>query len=892
MSTVLIVIHNRSELRRFATKFREAGFDVVPAADGLSGLDLFHETQPDAVIINLLIPKLSGGELCKRLKSDPEGTEVPVAILSGLFKRTDMADRARRQWQADAYFQAPHDIDEIVRHIEKLVADAPPRPKRPAPEVDEPDLAVEEDPAELLDEEFGDDAPVHSEADDATPEEPDLDALIDKAMAELEHIDLVDRSPKVAQINEEITAEKSERTTAASDNPLADLLAELEDSAGRPEHEEETAAPEAPPAEVPPVKRPRAKVSATEASDEFSYEGELADVSVPELMAHLYFARQTGILELNSQGTYKHVYFDRGRAVYVESEGRQESLGQILLRQGIISEDDLMLSLANMATYGKKQGGALVEMGMINPMQLYQALRLQMREKLLSLFQWFDGDYYFDASPFDKYSLTIFENPMPQMIHDGIAQSYDGDSLAEMFSGLLEQVVVRNEPMPFDEREFDADEDLWKVYALIDDRRTIAEVVADSPLEAGPTYVLLFAMLILRMYDRARAEEVVPADESVEIEVELPLEETTPAADDDFILFDDEPEPEPTPEPSAAPPEPADELDFAFEDDGDLETISEAERLEDIEKDLRAFEEGDGEPGTGGPKLPAAEAGELVAIDGTGGPAADADDPELATFTMEQYLKLEGANHYEVLDVDRDAKPLDLKMVYHAVVKRLHPDMVASKLGPDMREKAKAVVQAVTEAYEVLSSPKKRAEYDSRLTGEGQELKERHITTILAAERAFNQGMIALRRNHFHDAQEHFSEACELFPEEAEYHAYLGWALFNDPKVDAKERATLARESVERSLRINSKGDKAYYFLGKIMLRYGSKDKARQMFAMAYRFNKGNEDARNELRRLQAERERERAKLDAEIETVGVGDLFKKDIDLGGVKRALKKLFT
>jgi hypothetical protein len=166
---------------------------------------------------------------------------------------------------------------------------------------------------------------------------------------------------------------------------LSDLLAELTgDAESSPV-----------PAEEPPPlddSLPAPEPQEAEAEEEIPLEGSLAEISIPELMAHLYFNERTGILEVTRGHAFKHVYFDRGAAIYVESESRQESLGQILVRQGIVSDQDIMLSLENMAAYGRKQGGALVEMGLINPMQLYQALRLQMREKVVNLFHWFRGN--------------------------------------------------------------------------------------------------------------------------------------------------------------------------------------------------------------------------------------------------------------------------------------------------------------------------------------------------------------------------------------------------------------------------------------------------------------------------------------------------------------------
>ncbi|NLH47790.1 MAG: DUF4388 domain-containing protein [Myxococcales bacterium] len=880
MEKILIVINNRGELRRISTFFEKEGFEVIPAADGLAGFDLFKEHLPAAIVIDVLIPKLSGGELCQRIKSDPDGDQIPIVIVSSLFRQTNMAERVLKLWKADRYYQSPYMPKALVEDVEKLIAARPPRerPSRPP--------ATAAAPPETT---SATNRPTPAHA--AREPEISLDDLLDKTLADIAGTELLDRAPKVAQINEGI------KPPSGADNPLADLLAEMTDLF-------EAKPPAAAAAEPLTEELPElAEVDAAESDEEFPREGLLEEISVPELMAYLYYSRKTGILELSHQGNYKHVYFDEGRAVYVESESRQESLGQVLMRQGIVSEQDVMLSLENMAAFGRRQGGAMVELGILNPMQLYQALRQQMREKLLNLFQWLEGSYYFDEVAFDKLSLTIFELPMPRLILDGVLHSYDAASVEEMFAEVGDQVVVPAEPLPFDRRMVELGEEIWRLHSLIDGRRTLAEIVAASPLEREQTFLLLYAMLILRMFDRRREEEEAPArppqpaspprpartvveptfaeDVTVDLTeidwqdpeseapapVDLkPIDESPAApaatAGDDDLLFVFEDAPETTAPIPASPPPPSSEL------------------APDLEAELAQFEQQEIKP---------SPAGELAPIDEVEADQSAVDD-EWIQGLLNLFLRIEQSNHYELLDVPRNAGELAIKMAYHNLVKKYHADKIATLSDPELKDKANRVVQSLTLAYNVLANVAKRAEYDRRLSGMGEELKERRITTILAAERAFNQGVLSLRRGRFAEAETHFREACDLFPEEGEYHAFYGWACFNNSERPEGERSNQARESIERSIKINPKGDKGYFFLGKILLGFGNKEKARQMFALAFRYNKNNEEAKGELRKLQVDRERERVELEGK-EKEKLGSLLKKDIDFSSVKRTIKKIF-
>ncbi len=292
---------------------------------------------------------------------------------------------------------------------------------------------------------------------------------------------------------------------------------------------------------------------------------------------------------------------------------------------------------------------------------------------------------------------------------------------------------------------------------------------------------------------------------------------------------------------------------------------------------------------------PAANAGEasaqLTRIDHV--ESTPAQDAALAGEIVELFLRLETDNYYELLGVPRTADDVAIRLAYHTLVKKFHVDHVRERLDAEMTEKALGVMQALTVAYETLSSPGQRVDYNRRLTGEGAELKERRITTILAAERAFNIGMGAMRKQDFPDAERAFREACDLFPEEGEYHAFLGWAQYQNRRRPAAERSSLAKKSIERALRLNPKGDKAYFFLGKILMQQPeTREKARQMFALSFRYNKNNDEAKSELRRLQAEREKEHAEIAAiTAAKAGFGARMKKDMDFDTVKRAVKKIF-
>src|SRR6516164_6829275 len=70
MKKILIIEDDQIVANIYRNKFAVEGYDVVTAADGQSGLESIHNLRPDAVVLDLMLPKLSGVELMKKLRAE------------------------------------------------------------------------------------------------------------------------------------------------------------------------------------------------------------------------------------------------------------------------------------------------------------------------------------------------------------------------------------------------------------------------------------------------------------------------------------------------------------------------------------------------------------------------------------------------------------------------------------------------------------------------------------------------------------------------------------------------------------------------------------------------------------------------------------------------------
>jgi DNA-binding response OmpR family regulator len=91
------------------------GFDVLEAADGVEGLKRAREDKPDLVVLDLMLPKMDGYQVCRSLKFDPRYKSLPILILSA--RPGDQDRRLALEMGADDFIRKPYDLKDLVNRI-------------------------------------------------------------------------------------------------------------------------------------------------------------------------------------------------------------------------------------------------------------------------------------------------------------------------------------------------------------------------------------------------------------------------------------------------------------------------------------------------------------------------------------------------------------------------------------------------------------------------------------------------------------------------------------------------------------------------------------------------------------------------------------------------------
>jgi len=82
--TVLVVDDNQQNLELLQAYLEDMDCETVPAHDGLEALEIISKNAPDLILLDVMMPKMSGFEVCKRVKNDPKSSDIPIIMVTAL----------------------------------------------------------------------------------------------------------------------------------------------------------------------------------------------------------------------------------------------------------------------------------------------------------------------------------------------------------------------------------------------------------------------------------------------------------------------------------------------------------------------------------------------------------------------------------------------------------------------------------------------------------------------------------------------------------------------------------------------------------------------------------------------------------------------------------------
>jgi DNA-binding response OmpR family regulator len=396
MPRTILVVDDDHDIRSLLEEtLEDEGYAAVCAKDGDEALLFLADQQPDAAIVDILLPTMDGFELVEAIRAQEGGEKLPIVFITGIYKSARHIRRAKEELGAVGFLEKPLRLDKVLRALKAGWR----RPKR---------------------------------------------------SKEVERT-VVDKVSRFADPTQRAEKEEVERTQQAFEKHLK--------------------------------------------------KGDLADTPIAELLSGFYRARANGALLVKTEDIKKIIYFKDGYPVFVKSNLLSECLGQILVKERILSDVECDESLDLMKKTGRQQGTVLVEMGAISPYNLVYGLQLQLQRKLLDVFGWEGGRYAFNRDLTLTGESVQLDLSLATIIYQGI-RDHVADAKVNAWLDPHWEHFLTPHPNPLHRfQEISLEPRERKLLALVDGKRRTREVIQMSGLPPRRAAKLAHALIASEMVE-------------------------------------------------------------------------------------------------------------------------------------------------------------------------------------------------------------------------------------------------------------------------------------------------------------------------------------------------------------------------------------------------------
>jgi DNA-binding response OmpR family regulator len=459
MPKILVVDDDKAVQEMLADTLREHGYEVHTCRDGKQVLVELERVAYDLLILDVLIPHMNGFVLIEQIRGRPDLEDLPVVMISGIYRSRNHRTEMTTRFKVIDYLDKPIPMDRLMDLVERVAGPAPGAgTSAPPPTEDDVESSAAEmsgewvDPADIID------------ADDLTLTQGERPVPLTKK-----------REPVP------LTTPKKKAKKPPPDEPPAPVPETLVDITARQEKKA-----------VEAEARQSFKPSA------FVLQGTLNKMPVVAVLGKLWHERSSGGLLLRRKKVKKIVYLKAGNPVSVKSNLVSECLGQILLRERLISKQECEASIEAMKKTGQRQGELLVQMGSLTQKNLDFALELQLETKLYATFDWDIGEYRYNASM--KYAgESAIKRTGPAIVVEGIRRTFDETRLRSLMLPVIDVALEFFGDVGSDLEVMGLSEAEQKAIGAIVPGKTTRELLDSMPVDYPDALRIIYTLIALEL---------------------------------------------------------------------------------------------------------------------------------------------------------------------------------------------------------------------------------------------------------------------------------------------------------------------------------------------------------------------------------------------------------
>lgn len=118
--TIMVVDDEESLRELLSAILSEEDYDVITAVDGKDCLNKLKESKPDLVLLDMMMPGISGREVCEKIRNDPKTKSLKVAFLT-VAKFSESGKEVLKKMNVSDYITKPFDNDNLIKRIKKII---------------------------------------------------------------------------------------------------------------------------------------------------------------------------------------------------------------------------------------------------------------------------------------------------------------------------------------------------------------------------------------------------------------------------------------------------------------------------------------------------------------------------------------------------------------------------------------------------------------------------------------------------------------------------------------------------------------------------------------------------------------------------------------------------
>ena len=232
--------------------------------------------------------------------------------------------------------------------------------------------------------------------------------------------------------------------------------------------------------------------------DLFIPSGSLRDIRLPNILQTMWQKEKTGVLNLFRNDLNKSIYFQDGEMIFATSLYPDDRLGEVLLQAGKIRYKEYERSVVLLKKTGKRQGTILVEEDLISPKDLFEGVIFQVKEIILSLFTWIDGEYKFKEGPLPTEVVITLNISTADLILEGIKRIRDWTRLLKELPS-PNVTIKTSEDLPRLSKALQLTPAMQGLIQLADGERTLYQLLIASDMNSLECAQVLYYLLTLQI---------------------------------------------------------------------------------------------------------------------------------------------------------------------------------------------------------------------------------------------------------------------------------------------------------------------------------------------------------------------------------------------------------